>query len=205
MDMNNEVDTGVYQQMEGIFQALVDAIIPRTPELAELYGSVMYYGALDLLTDQYLIMMLNEYFPSLAEPLSELLTILVNESIELDRRERILYYPGNVRESITAQDWLRVFTLLQHIKDGFSDLSTIYERYPGLFTIAGSLYRFTLMGYYSEWFGYGSTRFLIPDERTFQFRPESWEQVSYPGPALSYIGEIKVFNQSQEDSGIKDK
>lgn len=35
--------------------AFVDVVIPRTPLLAQMYGEIMYYGALDLYTDEYLI------------------------------------------------------------------------------------------------------------------------------------------------------
>lgn len=198
MDINNsniESDNGAYQQLEGTFQALVNAIVPRTPELAELYGAFMYYGALDLLTDQYLIMILNNYYPFMEEALGILLTSLADKNVTLERRERVLYYPRSDRERITSEDWLRVFTLLDHIENGFLELSDLYQEYPEVIPVTGSLYWLTMKGYYSEWFGYGTTRFLSPDKRRFQFIPASWKQINYPGPAVSYIGEIKIFDE----------
>jgi hypothetical protein len=45
-----------------------------------------------------------------------------------------------------------------------------------------ALIRATMMGYYSEWFGYGSTRLNEPDDRVMEYQPFSWQQVGYPGP-----------------------
>ena len=44
----------------------------------------------------------------------------------------------------------------------------------------------TMLGYYSEWFGYGTTRMNKPNERVFEFAPISWKQIGYPGPSLGY-------------------
>lgn len=101
------------------FQAYVDAVIPRSPRLAEEYGKIQYFGALDLHTDEYLILTLNHNSISWAE----------SES---------------------------------------------------------ALNRITMMGYYSEWSGYGSTRLEKPDQRRLEFFPISWKQVGYPGPSLGY-------------------
>ena len=44
----------------------------------------------------------------------------------------------------------------------------------------------TMMGYYSEWSGYGSTRLDEPNQRKLEYYPISWKQVGYPGPSLGY-------------------
>lgn len=44
----------------------------------------------------------------------------------------------------------------------------------------------TMMGYYSEWYGYGSTRLNEPNQRVLEFYPFSWKQIGYPGPSLGY-------------------
>ena len=95
------------------FQAFADAVIPRTPRLAEEYGKIQYFGALDLHTDEYLFLTF-------------------------------------------------------------------------AYSFVGSLIRFTMMGYYSEWSGYGSTRLEAPDQRKLEYFPLSWKQVGYPGPSLGY-------------------
>jgi hypothetical protein len=98
-------------------KAFVDAIIPRSPGLAEEYGKIQYFGALDLHTYEYLIMTLSSYSIPLTNPLAV---------------------------------------------------------------------RFVMMGYYSEWSGYGSTRLEEPAQRRLEYNPLSWKQVGYPGPSLGY-------------------
>lgn len=48
------------QISNSIIHFLVDEIIPRTPDLAEEYGEIQLYGALDLDVDQYVISILQE-------------------------------------------------------------------------------------------------------------------------------------------------
>jgi hypothetical protein len=128
---------------EEIFRAFADAIIPRSPELAEEYGKVQYFGALDLHTDEYLILSLNSYYIPIAKTTAEALDLASEQLVILSGDELIL-------SAISA------------------------------------LNRFTMMGYYSEWSGYGSTRLAAPDQRILEFYPLSWEQVGYPGPSLGY-------------------
>jgi len=134
VDAQNE-DSQEY--MQETFKALVDAIIPRTPELAEEYGKIQYYGALDFQTDEYLILSLNNYYSPLAKPTAEMLDMAAEQL---------------------------VFAL----------------------SITGDLNRLTMMGYYSEWYGYGSTRLKTPNQRKLEYFPLSWGQVEYPGPSLGY-------------------
>ncbi|HEX3075393.1 MAG TPA: hypothetical protein VHQ24_00840, partial [Lachnospiraceae bacterium] len=49
-------------------------------------------------------------------------------------------------------------------------------------SIIDTLIRYTMMGYYSEWYGYGTTRLEEPNRRVFEFMPLSWQQVGYSGP-----------------------
>lgn len=50
------------------FKVLADAVIPRTPGFAEEYGKIQYFGALNLHTDEYMVMTLNHYYIPLAQP-----------------------------------------------------------------------------------------------------------------------------------------
>lgn len=52
--------------------------------------------------------------------------------------------------------------------------------------VKGTLKTTTMMGYYSEWSGYGSTRLAQAEKRTLEYKPISWEQIDYPGPSLGY-------------------
>jgi hypothetical protein len=82
---------------------------------------------------------------------------------------------------------------LEQIDNYFSN-EALFREYPRLKNISGSLVRLTMLGYYSEWYGYGSTRFLNPDQRILETTPISWQQINYPGPSLSYIEEVRAYN-----------
>lgn len=64
-------------------------------------------------------------------------------------------------------------------------VSNLIDEYGNL-KLSGSFVSETMMGYYSEWSGYGSTRLAEPDQRKLEFVPISWVQVGYPGPSLGY-------------------
>lgn len=134
--IENQLDeqmTNQYSMMhiQNTYKAFVEMIIPQTPKLAEVYGEIQYYGAVDALIYEYLI--LN------------------------------LYDLGGMAQVIAIAQLL--------------DMDT-WEDWPAI----NALIRATMMGYYSEWFGYGSTRLNEPDQRTMEYQPFSWKQVGYPGP-----------------------
>ena len=158
-----------YQTQE-TFKAVVNAIIPRSPELAYEYGIAQYYGALDLLIDEYVILSLNSLNIPLAQPTSELLNIASKYFITL--------YPTNQLETLT---------LLRQLNINLSVLPTPFTDNPSLvISTINSINNLTMMGYYSEWAGYGSTRLAEPNSRKLEFYPISWKQVGYPGPSLGY-------------------
>jgi hypothetical protein len=66
-------------------------------------------------------------------------------------------------------------------------LEIISQVDPGLWRSAISMLdTYTLMGYYSEWSGYGTTKLNPPELRVLEFKPLSWLQIGYPGPSLGY-------------------
>lgn len=174
--INNEL-----QRTQETFQALVDAIIPRTPRLAQEYGEIQYFGALDSYTDEYLGWVLNNYYIPLAQPLAEMLDIAATQ---------LLIYEGKDRTSTFAAldpiDRFRAIIQLEQLKLYYPDIFIPFQNYPGLFDITSDLNRLTTLGYYSEWAGYGSTRLDTPTQRVLEYYPISWMQVGYPGPSLSY-------------------
>lgn len=139
-----------YDYVSDTFQNFVNSVIPRSPILAELYGRIQYYGALDLYTAEYLIMSLDSLSMPLALPIAELLNITADQ------------FPYGVADSFTQ-----------------IELEDILPVIP-------SLNRLAMMGYYSEWPGYGSTRLNPPGQRILEYYPASWEQIGYPGPSLGY-------------------
>jgi len=173
------------------FKAFVDAIVPRTPGLAVEYGRIQYYGALDLHTDEYLIMSLNNYYIPLAEPTAEMLDIAANQLILIQANEGLLifsmYQGGGTFAALAPKDRLRALTLLVQLQVNLAVLPIPFQGDPGIvLSTTGILNRFTMMGYYSEWSGYGSTRLDAPNQRILEFFPLAWEQVGYSGPSLGY-------------------
>lgn len=173
-----------------IFKAFVDAIIPRTPELAEEYGKLQYYGALDLYTDEYLIMSLNHFYTPIAYQTAELLEVAAEQLIlngGIDRIGASDYTEWSAFGTLAPMDRLWAITLLEQLMVNVTDLPLPFQNNPvSILYMTNVLNRLTLMGYYSEWSGYGSTRLASPNQRHLEYFPLSWEQVGYPGPSLGY-------------------
>jgi hypothetical protein len=186
-NMVNEITEDIEQNMDATYLALVDAIIPRSPNLAELYGRIQYYGALDLDTAYYIIMTLNYYFLPLAIPIAELLNEAAKEYVYLSDNlvllNNSLALKNEYFAALTPEDRFETLNLVEQLKD--TD--------EFILSITSSLNRFTMIGYYSEWFGYGTTKFAPPNDRILEFYPLSWEQVGYPGPSLGYPA-LRLFN-----------
>ncbi len=173
------------------FKALTDAIIPRTPGLAEELGKIQYFGALNLHTDEYMILALNHYFIPLAEPVAEMLDAAAEQLLFIGRNSRLLDFSrfpgGGTFAALAPVDRFRALTLLEQLKVYLGDLPFPFQNSPDfVLSITVVLNRFTVMGYYSEWAGYGSTRLESPNDRKLEFFPLSWKQVGYPGPSLGY-------------------
>ncbi|HHV10714.1 MAG TPA: hypothetical protein GXX75_10615 [Clostridiales bacterium] len=153
------------EQLKAPYQYLVNEIIPRTPELAYEYGIVQYYGALDSQIDEYLILNLDSLEESLAIPVAELLNYAYSNSGVL------------VSSEVLAE------------LAGISSMPQPFGGDPELVaSTVNSLVTWTIMGYYSEWAGYGTTRLATPGQRVLEYAPVSWSQVGYPGPSLGYHG-----------------
>lgn len=144
-------------------EVFVNAIIPRTPKLAVEFGRIQYYGALDLQTDVYIVWILQYYYSPFMTELAPIWESAANQ---------FLFYPLSQ----------------QHYDNtNHTALSDSLTNDTGSFnSIIFKLIRYTMMGYYSEWYGYGKTRLLSPNQRTLQFYPLSWKQIGYPGPSLGY-------------------
>jgi hypothetical protein len=173
------------------FKALVDAIIPCTPGLAEEYGKIQLFGALYFHTDEYLTVTLNHYSIPLAEPTAAMLDTAAEQLVFLGKNSRLLdfssYPGGGTFAALAPGDRFRAMTLLDKLEVNLSDLQYPYKDNPDfVITFTGALIRYTMIGYYSEWAGYGTTRLESPNDRKLEFYPLSWEQINYPGPSLGY-------------------
>lgn len=197
---------GNLSNTEETITAFVDTVIPRTPNLALKYGNVMYYGAVDLQINEYMIMMLNYFYIPMADITAKLLDFFAYQLYNNDNTQNIIYIynfnrPG-VFLSLSPDERLRSLQLLDYLSIYFSVLLLQYQGYPGIMNIISSLDRYTVRGYYSEWFGYGSTKLEKPRNRVLQFHPISWEQVGYPGPSFTYISEVRAYYQINENRGL---
>lgn len=177
----------IYDYAADTLKAFADAIIPRSPGLAEQYGRVQYYGALDLYTAEYLIMSLGSLAVPSAIPAAEILNVAA---------EQFLYGKGDNRGpfssdrkfflNLTPAERFQVIDLLLQ-PEGIAYFPALMQMEPEyVISVISSLNRLIMMGYYSEWPGYGSTRLFPPDQRILEHYPVSWEQIGYPGPSLGY-------------------
>jgi hypothetical protein len=198
----SENNYDILQYTYDTFMAFVDIIIPRTPLIAQLYGEIMYYGALDLYTDEYLVMMLNYYTLPISYETAVMLNILAKKYMNLQgRRESNLVQQELLFAELSPVDRFLSLTILDNSEAYLTDEPPI-NKYPELISITSSLVRFTMLGFYSEWFGYGSTRLAEPNQRILEFIPISWYQVSYPGKSLSYITEINNYYTIRNQSNV---
>ncbi len=177
------------QYTRNTFKALVDAIIPRTPELAEEYGRIQYFGALDLHTYEFIILTLNNYYTPLANSTAELLDEAAEQVVFMEEPERLFNFSrlsgGGTFAALSPSNQFRALTLLE--QGYLEDLPIVFYDNQGFVLSANIiLNRNTMLGYYSEWFGYGTTRLETPNQRILEFYPLSWQQIGYPGPSLGY-------------------
>lgn len=161
------------------YVAFVEAIIPWTPKLAAEYGEIQYYGAIDSLTYEYLILSLYKMGGILLlKTTAETLDMAAKELVFQGRNEDTLDFKVGVRFSVlTPSDRLSAINILKQ-----QEISSYYNFMPSDKYIIDNLIKNTIMGYYSEWFGYGSTRLEEANQRRMEFVPISWKQVEYPGP-----------------------
>jgi hypothetical protein len=120
---------------------------------------------------------------------AELLDTGARQLIAKDKamdRQKLFSNDGSFA-SLSHDDRFRVLALLEQLDIDLRSLPAPYRYNTGLIQfMIDSLNRFVILGYYTEWSGYGSTKFDIPDKRILKQFPPSWEQVGYPGPALGY-------------------
>ncbi len=183
------------------FYAFVDAIIPNTPDLAARLGAIQLLGATDLDTYSYLIYQLDHFLSihaglspidvPLAQPTAELLNNAALQVIVTGRNiEPLNHYLFNSNLPFTLlsrTDRLRTVNFLERLQIDLGALPVPFKNNGGLVqSMIDGINRLTYFGYYSEWFGYGTTRLLAPDWRKLQFFPPSWIQTGYPGRSYGY-------------------
>lgn len=127
----------------------------------------------------------------LSEQVAELLDIagkqlIITEGIE-ETPDFYQFPGGGLFAALSPVNRLRSIALLEQLKINPSSLPVLFKNNPGfVINIADMLNRLTMMGYYSEWPGYGSTRLKTPEKRRLEYIPAGWIQVGYPGISKGY-------------------
>ena len=180
-----------FYNTEKTFEAYADAILPRMPELALEYGEVQYYGAIDFNTNEYIIFVLDFFTVPLADPVAMAINLatwnLIYESEDHKPRDYHIKPKNNIFESLAPKERLIAIEQLQERNTNLENLPDVFYQDPEVILfVTSSLTLTAYMGYYSEWFGYGTTRLDMPNQRVLEFYPLSWRQIGYPGPSLGY-------------------
>lgn len=181
------------------YRALVDAVIPETPELAEDRGAEHRPGGTNIGLDQYFVEFLNELLTTgvpgvghtgnarLAEAIGGALDAA---AIELLARGENETPPtsgaddGGTFARLSRRDRIRAITLFEEKEFDTEDLDgPLLEADGGL--LAQLLVGFVSLLYYSEWEGYEDIA-RPPSKRTFRNDVTAWRQVEYPGLADGY-------------------
>lgn len=181
------------------FIALVEAIVPNTPELAA-YGAEQAAGAVELGIHDYLIWELDHnlslfvgYYLAdipMASPTAMLLNAGAAQFIAAGKAQDSQLHAvwgGGPFACLSPRDRIRVLAMLEQLDVDLGSLPPPYKDDGGLIVfIVDYLNRGTMFGFYSEWSAYGSTRLKTPTERRLEYFPISWKQVGYPGVSKGY-------------------
>lgn len=181
------------------FRALVEAIVPNTPELAP-FGAEQTIGASELGVHYYMIWELDHTlalffgihltnFP-LSVPTAGMLNAGAASLVASGLAQQAPNYSlweESPYSAIGPADRIRVLAMLEELRVDLGSLPPPYQNDGGLVIfIVDYLNRGTMFGNYSEWSAYGTTRLNTPTERRLEHFPIGWQQVGYPGVSLGY-------------------
>lgn len=187
------------------FKAVVDAVIPETPELEDELGSEHVPGGLEVGLDGFLIGFVNRLFMLGNETLDVTADLRLSEvaaracdlsAVELLARagnestpDPTRFEAGGPFASLARQDRLRALALLDEKELDTAALSSLADdlgvAVPVVEGTAGLIPQlvvaFTQVVYYSEWQGYEDID-APPSDREFSDADiQSWDQVEFPG------------------------
>lgn len=169
-------------------QAAVDSILQAPPIDGEIYGYVI-----DIL-DQTLPPSINQGEAiSLSKQTAELLDFAAIQLLVCSHQIWTVPRKG-LFSKLSPSERLMAINLLERLEVPLESLPEPFTNNPGLTqSMKNTITQLTFLGYYSEWTGYGTTRFNRPDYRCIQCFPVSWIQTNYPGPAFGYRN-LRGFN-----------
>lgn len=181
------------------FRALVSALIPSTPDLAQTLGNAQLVGAKDLGVADFLVLYLDHCVSvqtgltltnlPLSGPTAEILDVAAQHLMEKQNTSQfntLSNAPGSgLFASLSRRNRLLAMTLLEQRDVDLGLLPAPFtNNAPMVDNILLRLHIGTVFGYYSEWTGYGATRTATPVRRRLEFFPPSWLQVKFTGPGL---------------------
>ncbi len=177
------------------FRALVDAIVPYTPEPA-VYGTAPMIGGVQLAIHEYMIWEMDHSltldlgrYPEIMPLAAPTAGLLNSGAIQLVASGQANYaVPGSVPfSSLSPENRIRALALLENFQVDLGTLPPPYRNDGGLVKfVVDFLNRQTMFGNYSEWSAYGTTRLATPTERKLEYFPIGWSQAGYPGVSKGY-------------------
>ena len=200
---------------EATFRALVDALVPETPQLSER-GEVHVPGGLDVDVDEFVMWVLDNYLrvpltadlpgetAPLSGPVAAALDAAASDLLARGGNEDDVdpsrFPGGGTFASLSRDDRVRTLRDLES-RDGGGDLPAPFDQ-AGLSPafLVSALHALVNAGHYTEWSGYGPTKLDAPTRWEFQEPSLGWRQTGYPGPADGYADhrgyEVRQFREN---------
>lgn len=182
-------------------KALVDAMIPKTPQTEKKQGDTKAVGAADYNMDEYQAQSLNQslsitifkifFSIHLARATTKMLDIAAKQLIDMGENKEavdfdILHKNGEF-VAIAQSDRFRAITLLEQLKVNPVRLPIPFWNNRSLIlSIIDSINVFSVLRYYSGWSQLGTPYVEMPEKCKTENLPESWRQIGYPGPSKGY-------------------
>lgn len=163
-------------------QAAVDAILQASPMDEVIYGYVL------TVLDQTLPSTINQGVTNpLSKQTADLLDMAAIQLLYIEKGVILAFSRKGVFSTLSRSERLRAINLLERLEVPLESLPEPFTNNPGLTqSMKNTLTQLTFLGYYSEWMGYGSTRFNQPEYKRIEYFPMGWIQTLYPGPAFGY-------------------
>ena len=154
------------------FAALVDAIIPSTPELTAQYGPNMTVGGVNLGIDEFVIweldhslsiqMYLDLTSVPLSTPIASMLDVVATTLIASGQSKHTRHAPsfpgGGSFAALSRKNRIRTLSLLEQIDVDLGTLPTPFTNQARLvISSIDVLNRYVIFGFYSEWSAYETT------------------------------------------------
>ncbi len=163
-------------------QSAVDAILQASSMDEVIYG--------------YVIAVLDQTLPStgnqgVTNPLSkqtaDLLDMAAIQLLYIEKGIFSAFPREGVFTTLSRCERLKAINLLERLEVPLESLPEPFTNNPGLTqSMKNTITQLTFLGYYSEWTGYGSTRFNRPEYKRIEYFSIGWIQTQYPGPAFGY-------------------